>query len=762
MALTQATPMAALPSLALWGRFATPVPTLHTASPSATSFLPLKSHCASKSARGSGKGGDGAGGSSGVGRAGGGAASSSKSGRGKRSKGKGKEGAPAVVLRAGQHPMRPHLIPSFTWHVLRGLRRHGFEAYLVGGSIRDLLLDVPPKDYDVLSTATTTQIRKSFPRARIVGRRFPICHVMVGGEIVEVSSFKTKEQLPPRRKRTPRQQLRMPPTKLSWLDDDSGEGEEGDEEVEEGDDGEEEGEEEEEEEAEEEEGAEEGAEEGLLVPVRPPREMVERKEWTGKDSERWLNAARRDFTVNGCVLCAVRVSVSYSLSSLLIPLSLMHCPAHTPSPAHMHGGVGHIRLMLDPFSGTLYDYVGALHDIKTRVLRTIQPALPSFLDDPVRVLRAMRMAAKARLSLHEDIVAALESPRLLSSLAHVNKERVQQEVALLLSYGSSEQAVRLLWSHRLMPLLLPLHSARLLDRGFPTSPAAAATADDLLFAMLRQLDRLTAPNAPCRQLVWVTILSLYLAATATTTPPAALLAAALRMRRGGLEWDRAAADAAEVVRRLRAGEPVDSELLLGSGEEDGGKKGSRGKRRTKGKGKGREEEGARDGDGGEGEGVGDGEGEERGARERRAEERRLVKEAQQLLPRALRSVLQMTHPGELSRHAHAQLGISLPEPVLVTRASTCEAAQLLYRSMSGRQVKDPLSLEYLLSTTGLDTEGEGEDEAGVRRNKQAGGRHKEQQRRPDDWGPGQVSAEVLDEAEMLVSWVIINSVPSIV
>ncbi|CAI5534246.1 unnamed protein product, partial [Closterium sp. Naga37s-1] len=369
--------------------------------------------------------------------------------------------AAAVVLRAGQHPMRPHLIPSFTWHVLRGLRRHGFEAYLVGGSIRDLLLDVPPKDYDVLSTATTHQIRKSFPRARIVGRRFPICHVMVGGEIVEVSSFKTKEQLPQRRKRVARTELRMPATKLAWLDDDTGDGEERDDEVEEeGDDGEEEGEEEEEVEEE----GEGGEKEGLLVPVRPPREMVERKEWTGKDSERWLNAARRDFTVNGCVCSGV-------------------------------------MLMLDPFSGTLYDYVGALHDIKTRVLRTIQPALPSFLDDPVRVLRAMRMAAKARLSLHEDIVSALESPRLLSSLAHVNKERVQQEVTLLLSYGSSETAVRLLWSHRLMPLLLPLHSARLLDRGFPTSPSAAATADDLLFAMLRQLDRLTAPNAPCRPLV---------------------------------------------------------------------------------------------------------------------------------------------------------------------------------------------------------------------------------------------------------------------
>ncbi|CAI7888124.1 unnamed protein product [Closterium sp. NIES-54] len=360
MALTQATPMAALPSLALLRRFAAPIPTLHTASPSATSFLPLKSQCArssgistaaccssnsstsssgnnnsssssrssgsgsgnnsmrgsspprsrgygslpsdidsaapaaaapaaltaaaaaaaaghgrhagegstaersrrkkeraqgktgaashaghgarsgSKSARGSSKGGgDGGGGSSGVGRVGGGAASSSKSGRGKRSKGKGKEGGTILSVLATfpllscvascsflpspiAHPptssnplppshvpfssplsffLPPLLVPLFPFFSPLPRSRFSFPpsppppplfplsslpspllpfsslfppaplplpfsfplssspAYLVGGSIRDLLLDVPPKDYDVLSTATTHQVR---------------------------------------------------------------------------------------------------------------------------------------------------------------------------------------------------------------------------------------------------------------------------------------------------------------------------------------------------------------------------------------------------------------------------------------------------------------------------------------------------------------------------------------------------------------------------------------------------------------------------
>ncbi|XP_057491907.1 uncharacterized protein LOC130777523 [Actinidia eriantha] len=83
------------------------------------------------------------------------------------------------------------MISLSSWTVLQVLRRAGFEAYLVGGCVRDLLLNKVPKDFDVITTAALEQIRKQFHRCQIVGRRFPICWVHVKGCIVEVSSFET-------------------------------------------------------------------------------------------------------------------------------------------------------------------------------------------------------------------------------------------------------------------------------------------------------------------------------------------------------------------------------------------------------------------------------------------------------------------------------------------------------------------------------------------------------------------------------------------
>ncbi|KAL3377797.1 hypothetical protein AABB24_003944 [Solanum stoloniferum] len=83
------------------------------------------------------------------------------------------------------------LIPAYAWTVLKSLQSGGFEAYLVGGCVRDLILNKIPKDFDVITTARLPQIKRRFHRAIIVGRRFPICRVHVNGSIVEVSSFDT-------------------------------------------------------------------------------------------------------------------------------------------------------------------------------------------------------------------------------------------------------------------------------------------------------------------------------------------------------------------------------------------------------------------------------------------------------------------------------------------------------------------------------------------------------------------------------------------
>ncbi len=74
--------------------------------------------------------------------------------------------------------------------VVKRLQQHGYEAYIVGGAVRDLLLGLEPKDFDVATNASPEEIRKLFRRSRIIGRRFRIVHVMVGPETIEVTTFR--------------------------------------------------------------------------------------------------------------------------------------------------------------------------------------------------------------------------------------------------------------------------------------------------------------------------------------------------------------------------------------------------------------------------------------------------------------------------------------------------------------------------------------------------------------------------------------------
>lgn len=75
--------------------------------------------------------------------------------------------------------------------VLKRLHQAGYEAYLVGGAVRDLLLGLDPKDFDVATNATPEQVHKIFRRSRIIGRRFKIVHILIGTETIEVSTFRS-------------------------------------------------------------------------------------------------------------------------------------------------------------------------------------------------------------------------------------------------------------------------------------------------------------------------------------------------------------------------------------------------------------------------------------------------------------------------------------------------------------------------------------------------------------------------------------------
>ncbi|UOO81060.1 polynucleotide adenylyltransferase PcnB [Uruburuella testudinis] len=90
----------------------------------------------------------------------------------------------------GEHGIRADMLSFAAEKVVRRLHHEGFEAYVVGGAVRDLLLGIEPKDFDVATNATPEEVRKVFRRSRIIGRRFQIVHVMIGPETIEVTTFR--------------------------------------------------------------------------------------------------------------------------------------------------------------------------------------------------------------------------------------------------------------------------------------------------------------------------------------------------------------------------------------------------------------------------------------------------------------------------------------------------------------------------------------------------------------------------------------------
>jgi poly(A) polymerase len=91
------------------------------------------------------------------------------------------------------HGMDVEAIDPDAVKVLRRLQRHGFQAYLVGGCVRDLLIGHRPKDFDIATSATPKQLRKLFRNSRLIGRRFRLVHIHFGRHILEVSTFRSDE-----------------------------------------------------------------------------------------------------------------------------------------------------------------------------------------------------------------------------------------------------------------------------------------------------------------------------------------------------------------------------------------------------------------------------------------------------------------------------------------------------------------------------------------------------------------------------------------
>lgn len=256
----------------------------------------------------------------------------------------GAHGEPAVIP-ASKHGMRREQISSGSRRTVETLQQHGYKAYVVGGAVRDILAGIPPKDFDVATDATPEQVRQCFRRARLIGRRFQIVHVMMGAETIEVTTFR---------------------------------GHHGD-----------------------------TAQHAGSKAHTDEHGRVLRDNVFGSQQE---DAARRDFTVNA--------------------------------------------LYFDPTSETIIDYHHGVADLKQKTLRMIGEPKTRYREDPVRMLRAVRLAAK--LGLVIDPAASRPIREMGELLENVPPSRLFDEMLKLLTSGHAVKCVQQLRAEGLHHGLLPL------------------------------------------------------------------------------------------------------------------------------------------------------------------------------------------------------------------------------------------------------------------------------------------------------------------
>lgn len=95
------------------------------------------------------------------------------------------------VYSPGEHPISPDQIDQHAFYVIEKLRNAGHKAYLVGGGVRDLLLQARPKDFDISTSAKPEEVKSLFRNALLIGRRFRLAHIRFGKKIIEVATFRS-------------------------------------------------------------------------------------------------------------------------------------------------------------------------------------------------------------------------------------------------------------------------------------------------------------------------------------------------------------------------------------------------------------------------------------------------------------------------------------------------------------------------------------------------------------------------------------------
>ncbi|TKC91090.1 polynucleotide adenylyltransferase PcnB [Trinickia terrae] len=262
-----------------------------------------------------------------------------------------------VILSADIHGIDPELISRNAVRVTETLQQAGHRAFIVGGAVRDLLLGIAPKDFDVATDATPDEVQRLFRRARLIGRRFTIVHVQFGQEIIEVSTFRALVDPPPADTPAPKRLKRDELDRRTHAVDASG---------------------------------------------RVLRDNV----W----GEQHEDATRRDFTINA--------------------------------------------MYYDPATQTVLDYHNGLADVRARTLRMIGDPATRFREDPVRMLRVVRFAAKLGFEIEDATRAPIK--KLADLVNNVPAARLFDEMLKLLLSGHALACLKQLRKEGLHHGLLPL------------------------------------------------------------------------------------------------------------------------------------------------------------------------------------------------------------------------------------------------------------------------------------------------------------------
>ncbi len=270
------------------------------------------------------------------------------------------------IIPSSAHSISASAVSDNAINIIDQLKRAGYQAYLVGGCVRDLLLARIPKDFDLATDARPEEIKSMFRACRLIGRRFRLAHVRIGGEVIEIATF------------------RAAPLPDDELDREQ-------------------------------------------VHITDHGQVL-RDNVYGTHQD---DVLRRDFGINA--------------------------------------------LYYDPQEQTVIDYVDGMSDLRDRMIRTIGDPLERFREDPVRMLRAVRFAAKLDFNIAPNAESAITEAASL--LHHVPPARMLDEVTKLFHSGCALKTYKMLRSHSLFRYLFPF-TEQCIDDMSPNLPAMALANTD--------------------------------------------------------------------------------------------------------------------------------------------------------------------------------------------------------------------------------------------------------------------------------------------